>query len=106
MSGLHLDASGMNTQGTSTVASAETFSSEINNLSSNVDSLMSIWRGLAATTFKSEVDQQIANLNEFKEILNLLGEKIMQGARLFDQTEEENASEHQIYFYRRNYEQI
>ena len=35
---------------------------------------------------------EIANLNEFKELLNLLGEKIMQGARLFDETEEENAS--------------
>lgn len=92
MSGLHVDAGSMNTQGMNTISNAETFASEINNLSGNVDSLMSIWRGLAATTFKGQVDEQIVNLNQFKELLNLLGEKITQGARHFDETEEENAS--------------
>ena len=92
MSGLHVDSGNMNTQGMNTVNSAETFANEINSLTSNIDSLMSIWRGLAATTFKGEADEQIVYLNEFKELLNLLGEKIMQGARTFDETEEANAS--------------
>ena len=36
MSGLHVDAGSMNTQGMNTISNAETFASEINNLSGNV----------------------------------------------------------------------
>lgn len=92
MSGLHVDAGSMNSQGLNTISNAESFANEISNLSSNVDSLMSIWRGMAASTFKEAVDEQIINLNSFRELLTLLGEKITEGARHFDETEEENAS--------------
>ena len=92
MNGLHVDSGNMNSQGLNTVSNAESFANEISNLSSNVDSLMSIWRGMAATTFKEAVDEQIINLNSFRELLTLLGEKISEGARHFDETEEENAS--------------
>lgn len=92
MSGLHVDAGNMNSQGINTVSNAESFANEISNLSSNVDSLMSIWRGLAANNFKEAVDGQIVNLNSFRELLSLLGEKISEGARHFDDTEQDNAS--------------
>ena len=92
MSGLHVDSWSMNTQGMNTISNSESFASEINNLSSNVNSLMSIWRGLAATQFKEATDEQIVNLNSFKDLLLMLGEKITEGARRFNDTEEENAS--------------
>ena len=82
----------MNSQGMNTISSAEDLANQITSLNSNVDSLMSIWRGLAATEFKEVVDSQIVNLKEFQQLLNLLGEKITQGARHFDETEQDNAS--------------
>lgn len=92
MAGLHVDADGMNSYGVSTINNAESFASEISNLSSNVDSLMSIWRGLSANSFKDATDSQIVNLNSFRELLTVLGEKITEGARRFDDTEQQNAS--------------
>lgn len=92
MSGLHVDAGSMNTQGMNTISNAESFASEISKLSSNVDSLMTIWRGLSANEFKEATDSQVANLNSFKELLNLMGERITEGAKRFDQTEQDNAS--------------
>ena len=92
MSGLHVDAGNMNSQGMNTISSSEDLGNQITNLNGNVDSLMSIWRGLAASEFKEAVDSQIVNLREFQQLLNLLGEKITQGARHFDETEQDNAS--------------
>ena len=92
MSGLHVDSGNMNAEGLNTVSNAESFANEISNLDSNVNSLMSIWRGEAATKFKGVVDEQVVNLNSFKEVLSLLGEKIIAGARRFDENEEETAN--------------
>jgi len=92
MSGLHVDASGMNSSGRNTVSLSQDLGSQINNLTNNVNSLMGIWRGISAEEFKMVVEQQISNLKEFQDLLNLLGEKITQGARVFDETEEDNAS--------------
>lgn len=93
MSGLYVDSGNMNTQGMNTVTSANDFLSEINLLVSNVDSLMEIWKGTAASSFKQAVDSQVVNLKEFEKDLELLGEKIIQGARNFDAAEEENAAQ-------------
>ena len=92
MSGLHVDAGNMNSQGMNTIASSEDLNSQINSLNSNVKNLMTIWRGLSANQFKMVVDDQIVNLRDFQELLNLLGQKITQGARQFDDTEQENAN--------------
>lgn len=92
MSGLHVDAGNMNSQGMNTIASSEDLNSQINSLNSNVENLMTIWRGLSANQFKMVVDDQIVNLRDFQELLNLLGQKITQGARQFDDTEQENAN--------------
>lgn len=92
MSGLHVDAGSMNSQGMNTVASAEELNSQINSLNGNVENLMTIWRGLSANQFKQEVDLQVVNLKNFQELLNELGQRIVQGAKNFDETEEENAS--------------
>ena len=92
MSGLHVDAGTMNSQGMNTIASADELNSQINSLNENVENLMTIWRGLSANQFKQVVDSQIVNLKNFQELLNELGQRIVQGAKHFDQTEEENAS--------------
>ena len=92
MNGLHVDSGNMNSQGLNTISNAESFANEISNLDGNVNSLMNIWRGIAASNFKEAVDAQIVNLNAFREVLSLLGEKIVDGARRFDETEEENAT--------------
>ena len=92
MSGLYVNSANMNTEGMNTVSNSQSLANEIANLDGNVNSLMSIWRGAAANSFKEVVDAQIVNLNSFREVLTLLGEKIIDGARRFDETEEENAS--------------
>ena len=92
MSGLHVYAGNMNSQWMNTIASSEDLNSQINSLNSNVENLMTIWRGLSANQFKMVVDDQIVNLRDFQEFLNLLGQKITQGARQFDDTEQENAN--------------
>lgn len=92
MSGLHVDAGAMNSSGRNTVSLSQDLGAQINGLTNNVNSLMGIWRGLAAEEFKMAVEQQISNLKDFEELINLLGEKITQGARVFDETEEENAT--------------
>ena len=90
--GLHVDAGSMNFQGRNTVTLSQDLGTQINNLVNNVESLMGIWSGIAANEFKTVVDQQVVNLRNFQDLLNLLGEKITQGARVFDETEEDNAS--------------
>lgn len=92
MSGLHVDSSNMNTQGVNTVNNSEVLGDEIGALKANVDNLMTIWRGPAASEFNGVVDEQVANLQEFKNLINTLGEKITEGARHFNDVEEENAS--------------
>ncbi len=90
MSGLHVDSGTMNAQGINTISSAQELENQISNLNSNVEGLMMIWRGPAASEFKTAFDQQLSNLRSFQELLNELGERITAGARKFDQTEEEN----------------
>lgn len=92
MSGLHVDASNMNTQGVNTVNNSEVLGDEISALKANVENLMTIWRGPAASEFNGVVDEQVANLQEFKNLINTLGEKISEGARHFNDVEEENSS--------------
>lgn len=92
MPGLHVDASSMNTQGVNTVNNSESLGDEIGALRTNVENLMTIWKGPAASEFNGVVDGQIANLQEFRNLLNTLGEKISEGARYFSDVEEENAS--------------
>lgn len=92
MSGLHVDSSNMNTQGINTVNNSEALDDEIGALRTNVDNLMTIWKGPAASEFNEVVNEQIGFLQEFKELLNTLGEKISEGARQFNDVEEENAS--------------
>ena len=92
MSGLYVDSGNMNAQGINTVANANDFLNEINVLVANVESLMNIWKGTAAESFKQSVDAQVVNLKEFEKILEILGEKIIEGAKDFDTTEDENAA--------------
>lgn len=93
MTGLHVDSDDFRTQGNNTITNAEEFDNEIGNLQSKVSELMTIWNGEAASTFNTEVEKQITNLREFKSILTILGETIVEGSKRFASTEEENASQ-------------
>lgn len=92
MAGLQANTGAMNTNGKDTVANAELFANEISSLRTNVDGLMTLWRGLSANEFQKSFEAQAENLNRFRALLNELGEAISQGANILNRTEEENAS--------------
>lgn len=92
MSGLHVDTAAMDVNGRDTVANAEFFQNELSGLRSNIDSLMTIWRGISATEFNNSYLEQAANLDKFGRLLVDLGEAISKSASILNKTEEENAS--------------
>ena len=92
MSGLHADTGAINANGKDTVANAEYYQNELASLRSNVENLMSIWRGKASTEFNNTYEEQDENFKQFQQLLNDLGEKISQAANTLNTTEEENAS--------------
>lgn len=92
MAGLQANTGAMNTNGKDTVANAELFANEISSLRTNVDGLMTLWRGLSANEFQKSFEAQAENLNRFGALLNELGEAISQGANILNRTEEDNAS--------------
>lgn len=92
MAGLQANTGAMNTNGKDTVANSELFANEIGSLRTNVDGLMTLWRGLSANEFQKSFEAQAENLNRFRALLNELGEAISQGANILNRTEEENAS--------------
>lgn len=91
MSGLHADTGAMNTNGKDTVANAEYLENELNSLRSNIDGLMTIWRGMSANEFSASYEEQANNFNAFKILLNDLGESISAAANILNKTEEDNA---------------
>lgn len=92
MAGLHADTAAMDVNGRDTVANAEFFQNELSGLRGNVDSLMTIWRGISATEFNNSYLEQAANLDKFGRLLVDLGEAISKSASILNKTEEENAS--------------
>lgn len=85
--GLKVKTGEMYENGNQTVRDAGEFNEKINDLKSHKDSLMDIWRGPAANEFGTQVESQITNLNEFRDLLNEFGEKIMRGAQTFEDNE-------------------
>jgi len=92
MSGLSVNTGAMNTNGRDTVANAEYFENELNSLRNNIEGLMTIWKGLSANEFNSSYQEQARNLDNFRVLLNDLGEAISKSADILNKTEEENAS--------------
>ncbi len=92
MTGLYANTSAMNNNGRDTVAQAEHFATELTSLRSNVERLMTIWKGLSANEFNGSYEEQSRNLNNFQQLLNDLGEGISKSAEILNRTEEENAS--------------
>ena len=99
MSGLSVNTGAMNANGKDTVANAEYFATELNSLQNNINGLMTIWRGPAASEFNTSYQEQAQNLDAFRQLLNDLGESISAGARVLNDTEEENASAGAHLFY-------
>lgn len=92
MTGLYANTSAMNNNGKDTVAQAEYFANELSSLRSNVERLMTIWKGLSANEFNGSYEEQSRNLNNFQQLLNDLGEGISRSADILNRAEEENAS--------------
>ncbi len=90
MAGLHVNAEVMHSQGVSTMNLSQELGTQIQSLSSNIDSLMTIWKGAAADQFRQATAPQIQNLRKFQELLDMLGQKIVEGASRFDQVEQDN----------------
>ena len=92
MAGLQANTGAMNNNGKETVANAEYFANEIGSLRTNVDGLMTLWRGLSANEFHKSFEAQAENLNRFSALLVELGEAISQGANILNRAEEDNAA--------------
>ena len=91
--GIYANTDEIYRQGDKTINYAAEFATQINNLKSNKDGLLGIWRGEAATEFGNSVDEQVKNLNEFQSILEEMGNKIVEGSNRLHQTEEENTDD-------------
>lgn len=91
MSGIQARTSEMNQNGQQTVANADYFQNELASLRSNVESLMNIWKGLSATEFNKAFEEQMKNLDAFRQLLVELGESISRGAKILNKAEEDNA---------------
>ena len=92
MAGLQVNAGAMNNNGNETVTNAEYFANEISSLRTNVDGLMTLWRGLSANEFHKSFEAQAENLNRFSALLVELGEAISRGANILNRAEEDNAA--------------
>lgn len=91
MAGLHVNAEVMHSQGMSTINLSQELGAQIESLNSNIESLMTIWKGVSSDQFRQAVQPQIQNLRKFQELLDSLGQRIIEGARRFDQVEQDNA---------------
>lgn len=92
MAGLQANTGAMNNNGKETVDNAELFANEISSLRTNVDGLMTLWRGLSANEFQKSFDAQAENLRRFSVLLSELGGAISQGAGILNRAEEDNAA--------------
>lgn len=88
--GLSVDTSAMNARGQATVASAEDFATELNNLRNQVENLMSIWHGESANEFNNAYEKQAENFAKFQKLLDDLGGSISEGAGILSRAEEDN----------------
>ncbi len=91
--GIHVDPAEMETHGKSTLNLAEELKSQIDDLTKNESELQTIWKGDAANTFDEAVESQLKNLNEFKLLIEEMGNKIVGGASTFNTNEENNVTE-------------
>lgn len=91
MAGLHVNAEVMHSQGMSTIGLAQELGAQIGSLNSNIETLMTLWKGASSEQFRQAVEPQIQNLRSFQELLDMLGQSIVEGAQRFDQVEQDNA---------------
>ena len=90
--GLNVNAGGMSGDGKRTIQSSEEFGQELNNLKSKIEELLSMWHGEASMEFNKSYEVHNEKLKLFQELLNELGNKIVLGSKIFDETEEANAA--------------
>ena len=91
--GIHVDPAAMELRGKNTLNLAEELKSQIDSLNTNKENLLGIWSGDAATSFSEAVQAQVKNLDNFKLLIEEMGNKIISGAGIFHENEQENADE-------------
>ncbi len=91
--GIHVDPAAMELRGKNTLNLAEELKNQIDSLNNNKENLMGIWNGDAATSFDTVVQTQVKNLDNFKLLIEEMGNKIITGATTFHENEQENADE-------------
>ena len=92
MSGLQANTGGMNQNGQATITNADYLQTELTSLARNVEGLMGIWRGMAASQFGQSFQEASRYFGAFQQLLNELGEGITKAAGILHNTEEDNAS--------------
>ena len=90
MSGINVSPAEMNQRGQQTVQHGYDFETELNSLASNIQALMGVWTGDAASKFNSSFEEINTTFTGFKEKIIALGQSISTGASILDNTEQEN----------------
>jgi WXG100 family type VII secretion target len=91
--GLKVSPDRMRDHGIAAGKMSEEFKTQIENLKTQKNGLMQIWRGQSAKTFEEAVDTQTRELDNFESVLYAMAESIKKGAELFAAAEEENTLE-------------
>ncbi len=91
--GLRVSPEVMKGHGDTAAKMAEEFKTQIEDLKTQKNGLMQIWKGTSATEFDEAVDIQAGKLEEFEGILYAMAEAIKKGAESYATTEEENTLE-------------
>ena len=90
--GIFANTEAMNSDGKDVVLNTSYYEDELKDLNLNVSTLMGMWSGPAATEFNRSYDYQKTNLDDFRALLNELGENISSASNILNETEEERAS--------------
>ncbi len=89
--GFKANPEGVRINGQKVISEAENLFDELSNLENNVNSLMGIWKGEAANSFKASFDEYQTLFKNFQLTLNDLGEATVKSSQIFQDAEAENA---------------
>lgn len=90
--GLQSNPEGMQGNGKMTIQASVEFAQELINLKGKMEELLSMWHGQASMEFNNSYLAHSKQLEAFQELLNELGNKIVVGAKIFDENEAANVT--------------
>ena len=91
--GIHVDPSEMELDGKSTLDLSNELQSQIKELTSTKDDLISKWHGDASKAFNDASVEELKSLTQFQELITEMGNKIISGSGTFYRNEEENVED-------------